>query len=130
MSTKEQVVAAARVRYATREVFLDEAKKVSVTVRELSRSERKMLNARLFVTDEKTGEPISVDAEGKPDAKGGEWQFRDGVHLMEEWLAAAIVEGFTVEELLGDEWPESLKREIYKAAHEVNGFTIKEAVGN
>jgi hypothetical protein len=129
MSTKEQITTAARGRFLTQEVFLDDAKSVSVTVRELSRPERDALNARLFVTDD-SGKPITFNAEGQPDPNGDEWKFREGVVLVDEWLAAAMTPQFTVEELHGLDWPDSLKRMIYQEAMKVNGVTVKEAVGN
>lgn len=128
--TKEQVVAAARLKFAKKEIFLDDAKKISVTVRELSRGEREQLNAKLFVTDAATGKLLTVNAKGEPDPNGGEWKYRDGMFLIEEWLAATMTPGFTSEELQGPDWPASLKRQLYKDALAINGITLKEAVGN
>jgi hypothetical protein len=129
-NTKEQVLAAARGKFAKKDVFLDDAKKVAVTIRELSRSERDALNAKIFVTDASTGKPLTVNAQGQPDPKGEEWKYRDGVNLVAEWLAATMTPTFTVEELQGADWPESLKRTLYKEAMAINGVTIKDAAGN
>lgn len=130
MNSKEQILAAARQCFAKKEVFLDEAKTVSVSVRELSRPEREALNARLFLTDEATGKPLTFNAEGKPDPKGEDWHFREGAPLIEEWLAATMSPAFTVEELTGPDWPASLKRSLYNEAQAVNGVSVKSAAGN
>jgi hypothetical protein len=129
-NTKEQVLAAARLKFATKDHFVDDSKKVSVTLRELSRHEREELNAKVFITDKATGKPLSFNKAGNPDPTGDEWQYREGVKLVEEWLAATMTPAFTVEELQGPDWPESLKRALYKDAMAINGITLKDAAGN
>ena len=49
---------------------------------------------------------------------------------VEEWLAATMAPAFTVEELVGPDWPDSLKDELCREAKMVNGFTFEDAVGN
>ena len=129
MASKEQILAAAKQRFQTKEVFFDDKKTISVKVRELSRPERDALNARLFVCGE-DGKPVTVNSAGKQDSKGEEWKYQDEKFLIEEWLTATMEPTFTVEELQGTEWPESLKRSLYRDALSINGITVKEAAGN
>jgi hypothetical protein len=131
MSTKEEIRKAAGLKFQTKEVPIDGA--VAVTVREMSRMERDVLNAKLFVTDQ-AGKPLTGkvrdDGEFIPNPKGEEWQYREGALLVEEWLAATMVPAFTVEELQGPDWPTSLKRKLYTEALAINGVTLKDAAGN
>jgi len=41
-----------------------------------------------------------------------------------------MVPSHTTQELEDDSWPESLKLDLYREALKLNGFTIKDAVGN
>ena len=128
-NTKEQVLEAAKSKFAKKEFFIDDEKKISVTLHELSRQKRDELNKRLYVCD-KEGMPVSVDKDGKLDPDGDEWKYQEGSMPMDEWLSETMEPKFSVEELKGPEWPISLKIKILKEAQEVNGLTIKDAAGN
>ncbi len=118
MSTKEEIAAAAAKRFKTKDVDLGGG--VKVVVRELSKSEYQALRRRLFI----------CDAAGNPVEKNDECEYRPEVHVAEEWLAATMIPAHTVDELLSDSWPDSLKSELYREALKLNGFTVKDAVGN
>jgi hypothetical protein len=118
MNTKEEIKAAARKRFATKEVEIADG--VKVTLKEISMAARKALNGRLFVTD---------DATGLPKDENGSWTYRDGIHVTEEWLAATMDPAHTVDELLTDDWPESLKMELRRQAMKLNGMNVEDAAG-
>ena len=122
MSTKEEVLAAAAKKFKTVDAEIGTG--VKVTLRELSRSERDALDKRLW--------------EHAPDGKLAEKDVdgvkmlipKKDVHYSEEWLAATMIPAMTVDELLADEWPGSLKDMLRIKAQNVNGLTIQEAAGN
>src|SRR5574340_510017 len=129
MNSLDEISAALRKRFKTTAVFLDEEKKISVTVRELTRAERRALNQRLFVTDGK-GNPIAVDENDQPSDKGEFMRFREGVDYRRELLLATLSPVGAVDDILSDDVPESVKDEIVNAARAINGTTIKSAAGN
>ena len=100
MSTKAEITAAARKRFKTEDVDLGAG--VKLTLRELSRSERKALDERLWKKNA-DGTPLKDDE--------GFNTLVDGVHYVEEWISAAVTPALTVEDLLLDDWPASLKDE-------------------
>ncbi len=118
MSSKEEIRAAAAKKFKTKDVDLGGG--VKVTIRELSRSEHNALNRRLY----------ECDAAGVPVVRDGQYVPRADVDTCNEWLAATMVPSHTVQELADDSWPESLKLDLYREALKLNGFTIKDAVGN
>lgn len=126
MSTKEEVLAAARGMFHTieKELVPGGAK---ITVRELSRAERDQLDERLFDHDE-TGSRILVDEDDQPSAKGKYVKMKAGVRVMEEWLAVTMEPAMTVEELLTI--PDSVKRPVFDEARKLNGLTVQDASGN
>jgi hypothetical protein len=117
-STKEQIVAAASKAFRRKEVQIAEG--VTISVREMSRDEREYLDRLLFLTG----------PDGKVVETDGQAAFREGVHFREEWLAATLEPAFTVQELLGNEWPASVKAMLFREAQAVNGLTIEAAVKN
>ncbi|MFA5706700.1 MAG: hypothetical protein WDA41_10135 [Candidatus Neomarinimicrobiota bacterium] len=120
MSTKEQVLSAARQKYRRQEVEL--AAGVTVVLRELAVSEKRALDQRLYECNAQ-GEP-----QDDPDGQG--FLLRKGIKFTEEWLAATMEPAMTVEELVGDDWPESLKAQLMREALKVNGFSVQDAVKN
>ena len=128
-SFKEQVAAAARKRFKTREFDLGDG--VKVTLRELTPSQHKALNAKLYVVDA-NGEPTLFD---KPDETGkpiiaGEGYRRfvsPDVDYRREWLLATLTPTEAVSEILSDDVVESLKRELLDIARELNGITAADA---
>ena len=120
MATKEEIAAAARGKFLTAE-----SKALpGVSFRELPGPESAALDVRLW----------QKDAEGNDvvEERGGK-KFPvpvKGVHHNEEWLAATMTPAFTVDELLGPDWPESLKLDLCREAKNLNGFNLKDAVGN
>lgn len=129
MTTKEQVLAAVQSRFAKKEFVIDKENNISVTLRELSRPERDALNTILFICDGE-GKPLPHNSKGKQVPDGDEWKYNEDVSPTDQWLSACMEPKFTVEELAGPEWPISLKTELFKAAQEINGITVKEAAGN
>ena len=118
MSTKEQISAALKNKFRRKEIPLADG--VSVTVREMSRDEHKALNSRLF---------LCVDGEPAAD-KEGMITFQNGAKLIEEWLSATLEPSYTVDELLGNDWPASLKAMLYKEARSVNTSSLEDAAKN
>ena len=112
-STKDQIVAAARLRFATKAVPIDAAGSVTVTVRELPRPERDALDDRVL-----------------DKAADGTRLIKPNVHFVEEWLAITMTPAFTVGELLTADWPYSLKEKLFEEARAINGFTVAEAAKN
>jgi len=118
MSTKEQVKTAAAKRFKTKEVEIADGAKV--VLRELSKVDYAALMKRLFQTD----------PAGELKVEGESYLCREGVHAVEEWVAAAMEPKYTVGELLEPCWPESLKAELRREAMSLNGITLKDAAGN
>jgi hypothetical protein len=130
-SFKEQVAAAARKRCKTREFDLGDGVKVKLT--ELTPNQNRALNVKLYVTDEK-GEPVLFDhpdgdESAKPIIAGEGWRhFKSAdVNYRREWLLATMTPAEAVEEILSDDVPESLKRELLDIARELNGITVADA---
>jgi len=123
----EKLAAAARKAFATKQVKIGEG--VSVTVRELSRPKRDELNAHIYVIGP-DGKPLTHDKDGKPDPAGATWLYKPGVNVTEEWIVATMDPEVTVEQLMSEDWPDSLKGRIFDAALEVNGLGVKDAVKN
>ena len=118
MNSKEEIKAAVAKKFKTKDVDLGNG--IKVTVRELSRGEHNALNRRLY----------ECDAAGVPVARDGQYTPRKDVDACHEWLAATLVPVHTVQDLEDDSWPESLKLDLYREALKLNGFTVKDAVGN
>jgi hypothetical protein len=128
-SFKEQVAAAARKRCKTREFDLGDGVKVTLT--ELTPNKHKALNAALYVCDEK-GEPAlfdKADESGKPTVAGqGYYHFKNtDTDYRREWLLATMTPAEAVEEILSDDVPESLKKELLDIARELSGITVADA---
>lgn len=119
MSTKEELAAAARKRFKTEEVDLGGGAKL--VLRELSQSERKALDDRLWKKN--------PDGTYLKDADGFN-NLKDDVHYAEEWIAAAVTPPLTVDDLLTDDWPASLKDELKAKVQKLCGLTIREAAKN
>ena len=120
MATKEEIAAAARTKFLTAE-----SKALpGVVLRELPGPEKKALEKRLWQVDEKGD--FKVEKQGDKELLISV----AGVHHVEEWLEATMTPTFTVAELLGPDWPESLKSDLCREAKALNGFTLKDAVGN
>ena len=128
MSSKDEITKAAKARFEKKEFVIDKEKNISVTLHEISRPKREELYKTLFVCDA-DGKPI-LHKNDKPDPNGDIFKYKEDVSLMDEWLAACMEPEFTVEELRSDNWPTSLKTEMFKVAQEINGITVKEAAGN
>jgi hypothetical protein len=123
MATKAEILAAAKNRFKSETVEL--GKGVSVTLRELTPTQRDDLNKRLYKhTDD--GKPEVV----KNDAGKECWVPVAGSNYSEEWLAATMHPAFTVEELLADDWPTSLKDMLCDKARALNGITLADAAKN
>ena len=101
---------------------------VKVELRELLRPELAALDARLWVYGP-DGKPL-MHTDGKPDPNGKDVKQVEGVHFLEEWIAATMEPAVTVDQLLGPEWPDSLIIDLYNAARAVNGYEAKDAVKN
>ena len=129
MSTVEQIVGAARLRVATKKVFLTDDKTVFVTVREMTPKEKEAFNAVVFVTGE-DGKPITVNDAGVLDPKGDSYKIQDGVDVRREYLRATMTPVEALDGILSDDVPESVRKDIYNAAREVNGITVDTALGN
>lgn len=119
MSTKEQIAAALKKSFRRKEVKIADSG-VTVSVRELSRDEREALDKRLF----------KVDSAGKFIEENGYLVAADGSRLVEEWLAATLDPSFTVEELLSNDWPASVKAMLYREARAVNTVSLEDAAKN
>jgi hypothetical protein len=121
-TTKQQAAEAARKRFKTKDVDLGGG--VTVTLRELSGPDKTALDHRLW--------QVGTDGELAVEVKGGKDLLVPvkGAHHAEEWLAATMTPAFAVDELLGPDWPDSVKAELVRAAKELNGFTFADAVGN
>jgi hypothetical protein len=115
----EQVLAAARKRGKKKDIDLGDG--VQVTVRELSRTERKELYERMFMKgpDDKF---IIVDKNDKPTTEDGFYKVREGVVVMREWLLAAMTPAEAVDGILADDVPDSVKLEIFEEARKINGI--------
>ena len=121
MSTKEEIAGALKGGGAFRRKEVPIVDGVTVTVRELSPGQRDALNARLFVCGD-DGKPI--------DDEKGNWTVKEGAHYTEEWLAATLEPAYTVSELLGDDWPSSLKARLYDEAVVVGMARLEDAAKN
>ena len=120
MAMTEAMKKAAAKRFKTAEFDLGDGQKIHF--RELSRPERKALDARLFETDEQG--QVKADADGNV-------KLRADARYAEEWLAATNTDGLTVEDFSDDAvWFESVKRAMLTEAQRVNGFTIEDAAKN
>jgi hypothetical protein len=122
MATKEEIMAAAKTRFATKEVEI--AAGVKVVLRELSVIEEEALDRRLWQRDKDDQPLISTEAGKRLKVAVV------GSHYVEEWLAATMTPAFTVTELLDSAWPNSLKASLVAEAQKLNGYTIADAVGN
>jgi hypothetical protein len=128
-SFKEQVAAAARKRCKTQVFDLGDG--VKVTLSEMTPNQHKALNAKLYVADE-NGEPTlfdKPDETGKPITAGeGYRHFKTPeTNYRREWLLATLTPAEAVDEILSDDAPESLKRELLDIARELNGITVADA---
>lgn len=131
MSTKAQIAAAARAKCQTRDFDLGGG--VTISVRELTPNELKALRKRIFATDEK-GEIVLFDAageEGKPsNADGGWYHIKPGANVVREWLLATMTPAESVDDILSDDVPDSLKDDVYNAARTLNDRTVADAAKN
>jgi len=118
-NTKDQIQAAARKKFKSENVDLGDG--VKITLRELTRKDREALNGRLWKR--------KPDGELEQDDKGFLVPV-PGAHFNEEWIAATATPALTVEDLLVDDWPDSLKVELRLAAQKINGVTLAEAAKN
>ena len=128
-SFKEQVAAAARSRCKTR--VYDLSKDVKLTLAELTPNQRKALNAKLWIVDDK-GDPVlydKADETGTPITVGEGFRHFKGpdVDFRREWLLATLTPTEAVDEILSDDVPESLKNELLSIAQELNGITLSDA---
>ena len=121
MATKEEIAAAAKAKFLTVDVEI--APGLTVTLRELTTVEKRVLDLRLWQAGP-DGELLVKPENGKDMLVPVV-----GVHHREEWLAATMTPAFTVEELLAG-WPEPLKLDLYRQAAKINGANLADAVGN
>ena len=120
MSSTEEILAAARKRFKTKEIDLGDGAKISV--RELTPAERTALDDRLWEKGP-DGKFVTVDEKGQPSTEGEVYyKTRDGADIRREWLLATVTPAEVVPALLGDDVPNSLKDEIFTAARAINGF--------
>ena len=115
-STREQVVSAASAKFKT--AVHDMGGGVKITFHELKRKDKDALNARLWKR--------KPDGQFEQDEKGFLVPLPD-CHFNEEWIAACADPALTVDDLLTDEWPDSLKTELRLEAQKVNGITLEDA---
>ena len=123
MSTKQEIAAAASKRFKKEEVDLGGG--VKLTLRELTPDEKKELDNRLWKKGA-AGKPIVEKGKDGDDYK----ILNDGVNFTEEWIAAGNTAGLTVQDLLTNDWPDSLKVELRKKVQNLCGFKIEEAAKN
>lgn len=126
MTYYEKLAAAARNAFKRKKVEISGG--VTISLRELSRTEREALHRKLYICGE-DGKPMP-HRKGKPDPEGPDWKFNAGVHPTEEWIAATADPQVTVEQLMTDDWPDSVKDMLRDEAMAVNGITLADAVKN
>jgi hypothetical protein len=117
-NTKEQIQAAAKKKFKTENVDLGDG--IKITLRELTRKDRDALDTRIF----------KRKADGSLEVAEGCYVPVPGSHFNEEWIAATATPALTVEDLLADDWPDSLKAELRLTAQKINGVTVAEAAKN
>ncbi len=127
MSTKEEIMAAAKLRFAKKEITISEGSDATVTVNELSRAQWDQLQAAIWVVGE-DGKPISVNEAGEPDPNGASYKYLEGrAEIVNELrLHAMMTPQLSVEEL--KEWPNSLKRQLLVEAMALNGIIIDKEI--
>jgi hypothetical protein len=134
-ATREELLAGISAAVARKPIKLTD--KLTVTVRELLRSERKALNFRLWLCNP-DGVPILYETADENNVAlsttgKGFHHFASPAVLTtfrEEWIAAAMEPAVTVAELQGDNWPESVKDMLYREAQAINGITLEDAAKN
>lgn len=123
-STKEEIAEAARNRFKTKDIPIGKkanGEDIAVTVRELSPAAKKILEEKLWQRDAE-GKFIILDKEGKTPKAGedGWYQLIDGVGYTREWLLATMQPADSVEDILSDEVPYSVRKEILDEALVIN----------